>query len=98
MSTQGERLKEIRQALKLSQQEFGDKLCVSKQYFSNLENDRNTLNNEKLVSLLVDFNVNLNYLLGGVGEIFLSKQKEDALLKKEILSEVENLLKSKGIL
>ena len=96
MSTQGERLKKIRQALNMSQQEFGDKLEDSKQYFSNLENDRNTLSNEKLVSLLVDFNVNLNYLLGNVGELFVNTAPKS--LKQEILSEVEVMLKNKGVL
>lgn len=96
MSTQGERLKKIRQALNMSQQEFGDKLEVSKQYFSNLENDRNTLSNEKLVSLLLDFNVNLNYLLGEVGELFVNSTQ--MTLKQEILSEVETMLKNKGVL
>ena len=96
MSTQGERLKKIRQALNMSQQEFGERLGVSKQYFSSIENDKNTLSNEKLVALLVDFNVNLNYLLGDIGGIFVETKTTD--IKQEILSEVENMLKSKGIL
>ena len=73
MTTQGKRLKKIRLALGLSGEDFGKKIGVSKQYISNLEADRNILNNEKLVSLLVDFNVNLNYLIAGKGEIFINE-------------------------
>lgn len=73
MTTQGKRLKKIRLALGLSGEDFGKKIGVSKQYISNLEADRNILNNEKLVSLLVDFNVNLNYLIAGKGEMFINE-------------------------
>jgi transcriptional regulator with XRE-family HTH domain len=93
--TQGQRLKKIRKMLELSQDTLGAKLNVSKQYISNLEADRNLLNNEKLVSLLIDFNVNLNYLLGGIGEPFNPAQFED--VKDEILKEVEEMLKRRGI-
>ena len=65
MTTQGKRLKNIRQALNLTQAEFGARLNISKQFYSNIETDRTMLNNEKLVLLFKDYNVNLNYLLGG---------------------------------
>lgn len=70
MNSQGIRIKKIRQEMNLSQEAFGKKLDVSKQYVSNLEAGRNLLNNEKLVSLLLDFNVNINYILAGIGEPF----------------------------
>ena len=95
MASQGTRLKEIRLSLKLSQEEFGKALGVSKQYVSNLEADRNVLNNEKLVLLLVDFNVNLNFLIGGMGQPFIPPKYED--VKDEILKEVEIMLKNRGL-
>lgn len=95
MTTQGERIKKIRQALKLSQEEFGRNLGVSKQYVSNLEANRNFLNNEKLVSLLVDYNVNINYILAGIGNEFIAPQYED--VKDEILEEVDKLLVKYGV-
>lgn len=73
MTTQGKRLKKIRLALGLSGEDFGKQIGVSKQYVSNLEADRNVLNNEKLVSLLFDFGVNLNYLIAGKGEMFINE-------------------------
>ena len=95
MTTQGKRLKKIRLALNLSGEEFGKRIGVSKQYVSNLEADRNVLNNEKLVSLLVDFNVNLNYLIAGQGEMFNAPKFED--VRGEILNEVDKLLKARGL-
>lgn len=84
MSTQGQRLKKIRQSLGLSQEEFGKKIGVSKQYVSNLEADRNILNNEKLVSLLVDFCVSSDFILSGKGLMFLNDcENTHALIKNE---------------
>ena len=51
MSTQGKRLKAIRQALKLTQEQLGSALGISKQFYSNIETDRTLLNNEKLVGI-----------------------------------------------
>lgn len=81
MQTQGQRLRKVRQALNLSQQQLGQMLSVSKQYVSNIESDRNILNNEKLLLLLVDLDVNINYILAGIGEPFASQPQ--ALLKPQ---------------
>ena len=96
MTTQGSRLKKIRQELKLSQEEFGAKLGVSKQYISNLEADRYTLNNERLVSLAVDFNINLNYLLIGVGDIFIPPKFEQA--QEGLALEIRKILREEGLI
>ena len=73
MSTQGKRLKNIRCSLNLTQEQLGAALGISKQFYSNIETDRTLLNNEKLVLLLRDYNVNLNYLLAGIMPMFLNK-------------------------
>lgn len=96
MTTQGKRLKKIRQALNLSGEEFGVKIGVSKQYVSNLEADRNILNNEKLVSLLLDFNVNINYLLCGVGDMFIPAQFEQ--VQDDLVLRVREILRSEGVI
>lgn len=94
MTTQGSRLRKIRQELKLSQDMFGQKIGVSKQYVSNLEADRNVLNNEKLVLLLVDFNVNLNYLVGGIGKMFNTIEPTDDVLANK----VRKILREEGVI
>lgn len=95
METQGQRIKKIRQALDLSQEEFGKIFDISKQYISLLEKDQTQLNNDKLVKLLFDYNVNLNYVIGGVGSMFIPQKFED--VKTEILSEVNRMLQERGL-
>lgn len=75
MVEQGKRLKQIRQVLGLSQDELGSVLGISKQFYSNIENNRTKLNNDKLVLLCTDYNVNINYLLVGKGEMFIGQDK-----------------------
>lgn len=71
IKTQGERLREIRNTLNLSQEEFGKVFNTSKQYISKLENNLVQLNNEKMVILATSYNVNINYILTGKGSIFI---------------------------
>jgi len=96
METQGMRIKKIRQALGLSQDKFGEIFEISKQFVSLLEKDKTFLNNDKLVKLLFDYNVNINYLLGGIGEMFnapkfeqvegnLTQMVEDILRKNKLI-------------
>ena len=100
MQTQGQRLKNIRLALRLSQEDFGKIFNITKQYVYSLEKDKLTLNNEKLVKLLYDYNVNINYLLCGIGEMFLNSESGNGYMnmKNDILNEVCSMLISKGIL
>ena len=95
METQGQRIKKIRQALDLSQEKFGEIFEIGKQFVSLLEKDKTQLNNDKLVKLLLDYNVNINYLLGGFGSMFNPPKFED--VKTEILSEVNKMLKERGL-
>lgn len=95
MTTQGQRIKKIRQALGLSQEQFGVIFDIKKQFVSSLEKDKTFLNNDKLVKLLVDFNVNINYLLAGKGNMFNAPQYED--VKGEILKEVDEILVKYGV-
>lgn len=98
MTTQGERLKNIRRKLGLSQAELGEKLGFSKQYLSNIEADRNLMNNDKLVKLLVDFNVNINYLLAGVGEMFNTPTSNEDFRTSEMISLIDEALKRHGLI
>ena len=94
MTTQGKRLKNIRQALNLTQAEFGARLNISKQFYSNIETDRTLLNNEKLVLLFKDYNVNLNYLLGGQLPMF----NNDTCSHDDFELRVKNVLIKEGLL
>ncbi|MFA6989575.1 MAG: helix-turn-helix transcriptional regulator [Candidatus Gastranaerophilaceae bacterium] len=85
MYTQGFRLKKIRQELNITQQDLADKLGITKANVSKVENDNGSFSSEILNKLLVDLNLNINYLLAGIGEPFLTKEhlsKDDELYTK----------------
>ena len=96
METQGTRIKKIRQALNLSQDDFGKIFDISKQFVSLLEKDKTFLNNEKLVKLLVDYDVNINYLLAGKGQMFYAQQFEK--VQDELTQRVREILKQEGVI
>ena len=95
MTTQGKRLKNIRQALNLTQTQLGEKLGISKQFYSNIETDRTLLNNDKLVLLFKYFNVNLNYLLCGAGSMF---NKSEVVVSDTLRVQIREVLREEGLL
>ena len=90
--TQGERIKKIRQALDLTQDEFGDIFNIKRQMVSSIEKDNLVLNNDKLLKLLTDYKININYILAGIGDMFIKEQP--AGLKEEIKQTVREMLNS----
>lgn len=102
MKTQGERIKNIRLCLHLSQDKFGEGLGITRQFVSNVEKDRSVLSNEKLASILLNYNVNVNYILTGKGEPFLTSElddaDEDADELEQKIQKVVLKMKAKGLL
>ena len=68
--TQGERVREIRKALGLTLEKFGDKLGVKKNTLSALERGVNGLTDQMAKSICREFNVSYDYLIYGDGEMF----------------------------
>lgn len=95
MKSQGERLKEIRNQLRLSQEELGKRIGLSRASIAAVEADKNRFSNDVLCKLLLAFDVNINYLLIGKGSIFNAPEFED--IKDEILKEVNEILVKHGI-
>lgn len=75
METTGDRVKKIRTLKNLTQEEFASKLDVSKQTISGIEKNRNFFSQSSLEKLVSSFNVNLNYIISGIGEPFLDGLK-----------------------
>ena len=67
-----ERLKELRKQLKLSQKDFGNKLGVGDTAISKIEKGENKLSYRMALSICSIFNVNIDWLLEGKGDIFVS--------------------------
>jgi len=95
MFTIGQRIKRVRQELKLSQEQFGEIFNAGKSYISAVENDKSKLSVENLVKLLVNYNVNINYVLAEKGDIFIAPEFED--VKLEVLDEIDRILIKYGI-
>ena len=99
MEKQGFRLKEIRVKLGLSQEEFGRRLGLSRAAIAAVEGGKNKFSQDVLCKLILTFNVNLNFLIAGIGDMFISEKSalkyEDA--KADILKEVEKMLKERGL-
>lgn len=84
LSTEGERIKELRQALKLKQSEFGALFSVGKSFISSIEKNKAKLSHNHLVYLLINYDVNINWLLAGIGNMFNDKDEIDKKVEQKI--------------
>jgi len=97
MDNTGLRIKKIRQLLKKSQQELANELGVTKQAISNIENNKCAPGLNLLSKLLIDYNVNCNFIIAGVGSVFINDKESNKSLRLSILNEVEQMLDARGI-
>ena len=86
---QGERIKELRKALNLTLEKFGERLGVGKTAISKLEKGERNLTDQMCKSICREFNVNEAWLRDGEGEIFQIPDDEDAALVSEILEHTD---------
>ena len=68
--TQGERVRDIRKALGLTLEKFGEKLGVGKTAISKLEKDERNLTDQMAKAICREYNVSYDYLMHGDGEMF----------------------------
>ena len=83
------RLKELRKSLKLTQQEFGAKIGLSKASIGNIENGIINLTDRNISLICSTYNVNEAWFRDGVGEMFkeIDKDEELAYLLGTLLDE-----------
>ena len=81
MESEGQRLKSLRAFLKLTQQEVADKIGVSKQYLSRVENDLTDLSKDKVILLCYNFGISVNWFLLGIGDMLLKKDASENVTK-----------------
>lgn len=86
-----ERIRELRKALNLTMQEFGDALGVSKASISNIENGNRDCTNQMFKSICREFDVNEEWLRTGEGEMFkeLSGSEKIAVFLADVLKDEE---------
>ena len=78
--TQGERVGELRKALKMTMEQFGDKIGVSKSTISNIENGNRNATEHMVKSICREFNVDYIWLTTGEGEMFV--ETDDDFMEK----------------
>lgn len=69
--TQGERIREVRNALGLTLEKFGDRLGVTKVAISNIEKGNRNLTEQMTKAICREFNVDYMWLTTGDGEMFI---------------------------
>ena len=77
----GERVKELRKALGLSGEKFGEKIGLKRNSLSQIETGKNNLSEQNILAICREFNVNEEWLRTGSGEMF-----KDITLDEEIIS------------
>ena len=87
--TQGERVKEIRNALELTTEKFGEQLGVQRSAISKIEHDRCSLTDANVKAICREFNVDENWLRTGDGSMFrkLPEEDETAAIVSDLLEE-----------
>lgn len=78
------RIKAVREALKLSQREFGEKLGVSRDVISNIEYNRVAPKELLLRHMCELYHVNQHWLETGDGEMFLDDPSETGRLEEAL--------------
>lgn len=67
---QGERVKEIRTALSLTLEKFGERLGVGKTAISKIEKNERSLTDQMAKSICREYNVNYDWLMDEDGDMF----------------------------
>lgn len=83
--TLGERIKKMRKALDLTQQEFADRIGMKRNSIAQVETGRNT-SDQTITSICREFNVSETWLRTGEGEMFIQQSKDDEL--EQVLSDI----------
>lgn len=75
----GERIKELRKALGLTQKEFGERIGIKSNTVATYEIGRNNPIDAVISLICREFNVNETWLRTGEGEMFLQKTREEEI-------------------
>lgn len=86
-----ERVKELRTILNLSQEEFGNKIGVTRSSISNIEKGSRNMSEQTIKSICREYNVNYLWLTEGLGDMFMGVPETiiDELVVQYDLNETE---------
>lgn len=91
---ENERVRELRKALGLTLEKFGEKVGVSKTAISKIEKSENSLTIQMAKSICREFNVDYFWLTEGKGEMFLETPDDiiDQVVEEYDLSEKAKII------
>ncbi len=94
-----ERLKKLRKALDLTQQEFADRIGSKRNTVAKYETEANTPSAAVVSLICREFNVNEDWLRNGVGDMFLptDRNADIAKLTKQLLNEENDSFKNRFV-
>lgn len=92
MDNINERIRELREYLKLSRNDFGERLGMSGDSINNLERGRVVIKDFIIKLISQEFNVDENWLRTGEGSMFTLELDEDTVLVEQLLNEYDNPL------
>lgn len=75
-----ERVKELRKALGLTLEKFGERVGLRKSSLSQIENGVNGVTEQLFKSICREFNVNENWLRTGEGEMFVQLDNDEDII------------------
>ena len=85
----GDRIHSLRKGLGISQGEFGSKIGIKKASVSSMEKNKSNPSTQTIKLICIEFNVNYDWLVDGVGDIFIknnnSIHERIKYLRKDIL-------------
>lgn len=95
----GERVKELRKALGLSGEKFGEKIGLKRNSLSQIETGKNNLSEQNILAICREFNVNEEWLRTGTGEMFKDMSLDEEIINfiGEIQWDASNTFKKKFI-
>ena len=95
----GERIKELRKALKMSQQEFADRLNVQRGSIASYETGRISPSNAAISLICKELNVSEDWLRNGEGDMFIpiTRDEEIASFIGSVQADVDDTFKKRFI-
>lgn len=80
-----ERIKELRKALSLTQQEFAERLSLKRNTIATYEMGKSVPSDRTITDICEKYNVNEEWLRNGTGEMFRSEEENSIIAKATML-------------
>lgn len=91
MPSVGDRIREIREKKKLTQDQLAERARISKGFLSEIENGRRNVSSEYLLRVANALSASVDYLLRGTNEVPSAGNREPIVIPSELAEAAERL-------